>query len=79
MLIDSLHHEFIERSPVLGVGVVAVHRGGEIEGTPADSRFLPAMFVTFVEVVFGPRFSTSKLDGAVPDKNPPAARIISSE
>jgi hypothetical protein len=28
MFIHPLHHEFVERSPVLGFGVMAIHGGG---------------------------------------------------
>jgi hypothetical protein len=54
MPVNSLDDEFVERSPVLGFEVVAVHGCGGIERRAADPRFLLSNIRDVVDVVFCP-------------------------
>jgi len=56
MLIDSLHHEFVERCPVLDFEIVAIHGCTEILCRPAEvSINIPNV----VDLVFYPVVSKS--------------------
>ena len=65
MLIDSLHHEFVERCPVLGFEIVAIHGCAEILYRPAaevgvDLKFLTSINIPIVvDLVFYPVVSKS--------------------
>ena len=83
MLIDSLHHEFVERCPVLGFEIVAIHGCAEILYRPAaevgvDLKFLTSINIpNVVDLVFYPVVSKSSSRYCNSRQYPLDAQVIS--